>query len=51
MWLLDVNMPKKIGPLLGELGIEAHSADDRGWGGLTNGGWWKLRFKLACGVS
>ena len=37
MWLLDVNMPKKVGPLLGELGIEAHSADDKGWGGLTNG--------------
>ena len=37
MWLLDVNLPKKIGGLLGEFGIEAHSADDRGWGGLTNG--------------
>ena len=37
MWLLDVNMPKKLGSLLGERGIEAHSADDRGWGGLTNG--------------
>ena len=37
MWLLDVNMPKKVGSLLGEFGIEAHSADDRGWGGLTNG--------------
>jgi hypothetical protein len=37
MWLLDVNLPKKIGGLLGEFGIEAHSADDRGWGGLTSG--------------
>lgn len=37
MWLLNVNIPKKVGSLLGELGIEAHSADDRGWGGLTNG--------------
>jgi hypothetical protein len=26
MWLLDVNMPKKVGSLLGEFGIEAHSA-------------------------
>jgi hypothetical protein len=37
MWLLDVNMPKAVGPFLSEFGIEAHSADDRGWGGLTNG--------------
>ena len=37
MWLLDVNMPKKVGSLLGEFEIEAHSADDRGWGGLSNG--------------
>jgi hypothetical protein len=37
MWLLDVNMPKKIGSLLGKFEIEAHNADDRGWGGLTNG--------------
>ncbi len=37
MWLLDVNLPKKIGGLLGEFGIETHSAEDRGWGGLTNG--------------
>ena len=37
MWLLDVNMPKKAGSLLGEFGIEAHGADARGWGGLTNG--------------
>jgi hypothetical protein len=37
MWLLDVNMPKKVGSLLGEFEIEAHTADDRGWGSLTNG--------------
>lgn len=37
MWLLDVNTPKKLGRLLGKHGIEAHSADDRGWGGLANG--------------
>jgi Domain of unknown function (DUF5615) len=37
MWLLDVNLPKKIAGLLGEFGITAESADDRGWGGLTNG--------------
>jgi hypothetical protein len=30
MWLLDVNLPKKIGGLLGEFGIEAHCAGDRG---------------------
>ena len=37
MWLLDVNLPKKVGAFLGEFGIEAHCAGDRGWGGLTNG--------------
>ncbi len=37
MWLLDVNVPKKISGLLGEFGIETHSADDQGWGALTNG--------------
>ena len=37
MWLLDVNLPKKIVGLLGEFGIEAQTADDRGWGSLTNG--------------
>lgn len=37
MWLLDVNMPKKLASLLGEFGIEAHSADDHGWGALSNG--------------
>lgn len=37
MWLLDVNLPKKIAGVLGEFGIEAHCADDRDWAGLTNG--------------
>jgi hypothetical protein len=37
MWLLDVNMPKQVRALLGEFGISAQAADDRGWGGLTNG--------------
>ncbi len=37
MWLLDVNLPKKVGSLLAEFGIEARGADDGGWGGLTNG--------------
>jgi predicted nuclease of predicted toxin-antitoxin system len=37
MWLLDVNMPKKVADLLGEFGIQAQAADARGWKGLTNG--------------
>ena len=37
MWLLDVNIPKKVALLVGEFGIKADSAGDRGWGGLTNG--------------
>lgn len=37
MSLLDVNLPKKFGQLLGEFGIDAHNADDRGWSNLTNG--------------
>jgi len=37
MWLLDVNLPKKIVRLLSGFGITAESADDRGWGGLANG--------------
>jgi len=37
MWLLDVNMPKRVAALLGEFEIESHTAGDRGWGGLTNG--------------
>jgi hypothetical protein len=31
MWLLDVNMPKKVASLLDEFGIESYSADDKGW--------------------
>ena len=37
MRLLDVNMPRRVASLLGEFGISAHSAEDRGWNGLTNG--------------
>ena len=37
MWLLDVNMPKKIAAVLGDLGIEASTAETRGWNHLTNG--------------
>ena len=37
MWLLDVNMPKKVASLLAGFGIQAHCAGDRGWGDLTNG--------------
>jgi hypothetical protein len=37
MWLLDVNMPKKIAGVLGEFGIQAQAADALGWKGLTNG--------------
>jgi len=37
MWLLDVNVPRKLAAVLGELGIEAHTTESRGWDGLTNG--------------
>lgn len=37
MWLLDVNMPKKVVALLAELGIQAATAESRGWRALTNG--------------
>jgi len=37
MWLLDVNVPKGLVAALAPLGIEAQHAEDRGWGGLTNG--------------
>jgi predicted nuclease of predicted toxin-antitoxin system len=37
MWLLDANMPKKVVALLGEFGIDAATAESRGWEGLTNG--------------
>ena len=37
MWLLDVNVPRDIAGLLGELGINAQHSNARGWNGLTNG--------------
>jgi hypothetical protein len=37
MWLLDVNVPKKVAAVLGELGVQAQTAEARGWNGLTNG--------------
>ena len=37
MWLLDVNMPRQLKPLLAELGITAETANARGWGTLVNG--------------
>jgi hypothetical protein len=41
MWLLDVNLPKKVCGLLGEFGIEAHSADDQGWDISPTVRWWE----------
>jgi predicted nuclease of predicted toxin-antitoxin system len=37
MWLLDVNVPKKVRDLLDSFGTEARHTDDLGWGELTNG--------------
>lgn len=37
MWLLDVNVPKKLTGVLGEFGVPAQTAEARGWNGLTNG--------------
>jgi predicted nuclease of predicted toxin-antitoxin system len=37
MWLLDVNVPKKLVAILREFGIEAETAESRGWNDLTNG--------------
>ena len=37
MWLLDVSVPRQIVPVLAEFGIEAETADSRGWDVLTNG--------------
>jgi hypothetical protein len=37
MWLLDVNVPKKVAGVLGEFGVQAQTAEARGWNGLTNG--------------
>jgi len=37
MWLLDKNVPIQLERLLQEFGIEATTADSRGFGTLTNG--------------
>ncbi len=37
MWLLDVNVPAQLVGLLAELGEQARTAKDQGWGGLVNG--------------
>jgi predicted nuclease of predicted toxin-antitoxin system len=37
MWLLDVNMPRRLTSLLRELGIESATAQSRGWDSLSNG--------------
>lgn len=37
MWLLDANVPAKLALLLQQLGVEAATAQSRGWGGLSNG--------------
>lgn len=37
MWLLDVNMPRRLTSLLKELGIESATAQSRGWDSISNG--------------
>ena len=37
MWLLDVNMPRPLIAVLGELGIQSKTAIEQGWNELTNG--------------
>jgi predicted nuclease of predicted toxin-antitoxin system len=37
MWLLDKNVPIQLVDLLRDLGVEAQTAEAKGWGGLTNG--------------
>jgi len=37
MWLLDVNVPRKLVDLLAADGVRAHTAESRGWKDLTNG--------------
>jgi predicted nuclease of predicted toxin-antitoxin system len=37
MWLLDVNVPRKLTAFLRESGIAAATAESRGWNHLTNG--------------
>ena len=37
MWLLDANLDIRISQVLGEFGIESHTAESRGWKHLLNG--------------
>lgn len=37
MWLLDKNVPVQLQELLRELGVEAVTADSKGFGNLANG--------------
>lgn len=37
MWLLDKNVPIQLVDLLRLYGIEAYTAEAKGWGALTNG--------------
>jgi hypothetical protein len=37
MWLLDKNVPIQLSDALSERGIQALTAESRGWGALTNG--------------
>jgi len=41
MWLLDVNMPRKIAMVLGDFGISAQSAEMRGWNASRTESWLK----------
>ena len=49
MWLLDVNLPKKISGLLCEFGIEAHGAGEREASPTVR--WWRWLNKLVLGAS
>ncbi len=37
MWLLDINVPAQVGPVLRSLNIPFKFAANQGWGRLTNG--------------
>jgi hypothetical protein len=37
MWLLDINIPAQVGPVLKSLNIPFKFAANQGWGRLTNG--------------
>lgn len=37
MWLLDINIPAQVGPVLRSLGVSFKFAVNQGWGRLTNG--------------